>query len=249
MAPACSASIEVVRNRQIDGHRHGAGAVGLVAAVNGDGLIVHGIQSLLLVKPSTSWHRDVAATACQGQGARPPTSSNGYASTKSGSRWSPMIARCRLSRSRPVLRGHAVERQDGQFVPLVPYVAPQRRGGTHAAGWRDRTRDDPAREPPSAAPTSRVATLHPTPSDCMAIVIAGVLECASCGTVLVREWGRTISGSNPAAERMRGIDVLREDAGALRRQALALDSVEDRSAPHGRTGTTAAWTGRAHSPR
>jgi hypothetical protein len=33
---------EVVGHRLVDGHGHGPGAVGRVAAVDGDGLVVHG---------------------------------------------------------------------------------------------------------------------------------------------------------------------------------------------------------------
>ena len=33
--------LEIVRHRQIDGHCHGAGAIGLVATVDGNGLVVH----------------------------------------------------------------------------------------------------------------------------------------------------------------------------------------------------------------
>ena len=45
--------LEVVRHRQIDGHRHGPGAIGLVATMDGNGLVVHVIQSLLFGKPLT----------------------------------------------------------------------------------------------------------------------------------------------------------------------------------------------------
>jgi hypothetical protein len=45
--------LEVVRHRQIDGHCHGPGAVGLVATMDGNSLVVHVIQSLLFEKPLT----------------------------------------------------------------------------------------------------------------------------------------------------------------------------------------------------
>ena len=44
---------EVVGHRLIDGHGNGAGAIGAVAAVDGDGLVVHAPQSLLLVTPAS----------------------------------------------------------------------------------------------------------------------------------------------------------------------------------------------------
>ena len=45
--------LEVVRHGQIDGHRHSPGAIGFVATMDGNRLVVHMVQSLLFEKPLT----------------------------------------------------------------------------------------------------------------------------------------------------------------------------------------------------
>ena len=115
---------EVVGHRLVDGHGHRPGAIGAVAAVDGDGLVVHAPQPLLFVTPAIQLAYSRVAVARHGQSARAPTSSKGNDSTSDGVTLAPDDPLVQRAELLPVAGGHAVKGQAGHIVALAEHVSP-----------------------------------------------------------------------------------------------------------------------------
>ena len=231
---------EVVGDRLVDGHGHRPGAVGVVATVDGDGLVVHALQPLLFgrLRP-TSWRTARWPRPATARSARAPTSSKGNDSTSAGSRSPPTIRSCRCCELLPVVGGHAVEGQAGQRRRARGARSAGRRGGTRGAGWTGRTRGGPG----PGRPRSRPHGLGDhAPAD--GVRLAGPPRSrrpapSSTATVLSREWGRTIGGAEAGGQR----DGRGRPAGGRRRCTWPAASVRSMPSKTAR----AAWADRQDS--